>query len=322
MSTTIEQHTTPMTPREQEHHLNQSIKTYQLEDWVETIPDGFRTVRLLNDLKITLLIIKLGVLLFTLLTAYKDLDEQDSGWFTVLTVALLALVAFAIIFGLTRKVVFDLENDEVRVTLLGSPVSSKALHGFSGFSYLYGGTLYLQFSDQSRIRVVDLGDEKKLENLKQFIEEALAMKANVSEPHPDTQEQPVVAESTPEHPFTDATPPGYTLEALRDAVRNDTRHHHLKKLAELLVMALNDWPRDMLEIEDTIKEMKAYFGEPMTVERLKSKRFDYSMPFNSWRLEAGASLWQMLELSAKLEQESDFDKIVARILDYYGARNG
>ncbi len=317
MSTAMKEHAIAMSPQEQEIQLNQSIQQYELEDWVATIPGGFQTLRLLSDWKIALLIIKLVLVMFMFLKAYSELPPEDSGWFTVLTVALVALTAFAFIFGLTRKVVFDLENDEVRVTLLGSAISRKRLQDFTAFSYHYGDALYMEFNDQSKIRIVNLKSGKELDNLKRFILEALAMKTDDSERQHGLPEQEVFAQSTTEPLSIDPAPAVLTLEALRNAVRNDTGNHPIKKLAELLVMALNDWPRDMLEIEDTIKEMKAYFGEPMTVERLKSKRFDYSMQFNSWRLEAGASLWQMLELSAKLENESDFDKIVVRILDYY-----
>lgn len=321
MSTAIKNHTTTMSPQEKEHQLNQSIKGYELEDWVATIPGGFQTLRLLPDWKIALLIIKLVVLVFTFLKAYSELPPGDSGWFTVLTVVILGLVIFALIFGLTRKVIFDLENGEVLVMLLGSPISREPLQDFTALSHRYGTTLYIEFkdrfNDQSKIRIVDMGNGKALENLQSFILEALAMKAEDSERQPDLPEQEVVAQSTKERLPVDPTPAVLPLEALRDAVRNDTGNHSIKKLAELLIMALNDWPRETLKIDATIEEMKAYFGEPMTVERLKSKRFDYSMPYNSWRLEAGASLWQMLELSAKVENETDFDKVVARILDYY-----
>lgn len=321
-ATTMKRHATTMSSQEQELQLNQSIQHYELEDWVAAIPGGFQTLRLLPDWKIALLIIKLVVLGFTFLKAYSELPPGDSGWFTVLTVVILGLVIFALIFGLTRKVVFDLENGEVLVTLLGSPISRKPLHDFTALSHRYGTNLYIEFSDlfkdQSKIRIVDMGNGKALENLQSFIFEALAMNENASVVQPSIQPEVILAEKPDTPLLPDQNHRILTLDALRNAVRNDTQHHNIKKLAELLVMALNDWPRDMLEIEDTINEMKAYFGEPMTVERLKSKRFDYSMPYNSWRLEAGASLWQMLELSDKLENESDFDKIVARILDYYG----
>lgn len=312
MSTATKEQATTMSPQQQELQLIQSIHHYQLEDWVATTPGGFQTLRLLSDWKIALLIIKLVVLLFTFLKAYSELDEQSSGWFTVLTLALLALVVFAFIFGLTRKVVFDLENDEVRVTLMGSTISRKRLQGYVSMSHRYGNTLYLELGNQDKIRIANLGAGKDLNNLEQFILEALAMKADNSERQPDAPEQE-------ERLHINPTSPDFDLDDLRNAVWNDTQDHDIKKMAELLIMALNDWPRETLEIEATIKEMKAYFGEPMTVERLKGKRFDYSMPYNSWRLEAGASLWQMLELSTKLENESDFDEIVARILDYYGS---
>ncbi|MDZ4703389.1 MAG: hypothetical protein SH848_05640 [Saprospiraceae bacterium] len=116
MSTSEKKQATDLSSEEKEQLLNQSIKAYELEDWVGTIPGGFQTLRLLSDWKIALIIIKLMVALFIFLKDYSELDAQDSGWFTVLT-ALVALAAFAFIFVLTRSVVFDLENGEIYVTL-------------------------------------------------------------------------------------------------------------------------------------------------------------------------------------------------------------
>jgi len=298
-----------MTPHEKDHQRYQSIRQYQLEDWVEIIPGGFRTVRLFPDWKIAVLIITLGAGLFGFLVDYSQVDAGDSGGFKVFIVAILALTAFAFIFVFTRSVVFDLENDEVRVTLLGSVISRKRLRGVTGFSYRYQGTLYLEFDDYRIIRIVDISNKKELENLKQFILEALAMKDADSEQQPDAPKK----ERLP----IGLTFPGLTLEALRTAVRNDTRDHPIKKLAELLIKALNDWPRTDLDIEAKIDDMKAWFGEPLTVAQLKSPPLTFSMQSNSWRLEAGASVIEMIELSTKLENESDFDEILARILNYY-----
>jgi len=310
MSTAMKKHATTMSPQEeQEHQLNQSIEHYKLEDWVETIPGGFQTLRLFSDWKIALLVFKSVMVLFVLLKFSAE-PEAKSLAFSVFAFFCLASLVFAFIFGLTRKVVFDLENDEARVTVLGIPVSRKRLQDMVSLSYRYGNTVYIAFQDQSKMRVVNLGAGKKLENLKRFILEALTMKAG------DAERQPEVPEREERLPI-DPTSPGLSLDTLRSAVWDDTQDHNIKNLAELLIMALNDWPRETLEIDPIIKEMKAYFGEPLTVERLKSKRFDNSMPLNSWRLEAGASLWEMIELSTKLENESDFDKILARILDHY-----
>lgn len=312
MSATMKEHATTMSPQEQELQLNQSIQHYQLEDWVAAFPGGFQTLRLFSDWKIALLIIKLMAMFFIFLKAYSELPPGDSGWFTMLTVAIVGLGAFALIFGLTRSVVFDLENDEVRVTLLGSTIFRKCLQGAIGFSYRYQGTLYLEFNDHRNIRIADISNEKELENLKRFILDALAIEADGFERQPDSPEKK-------EHLQIGPTSPALTLDVLRTAVRNDREDHPIKKLAELLIMALNDWPRESLDVEATIEDMKAWFGTPLTVANLKSPPLTFSMQYNSWRLEAGASVIEMIELSAKLENESDFDKIVARVLNYYGA---
>ena len=72
-----------------------------------------------------------------------------------------------------------LENDEIRVMLWGSPVSSRPLQSISGFSYRYTSTLYIEFDDQDKIRLADVSNEKELENLKSFIMLALSMKNEV-----------------------------------------------------------------------------------------------------------------------------------------------
>ncbi len=320
MSTTTQEQETTMPPQTKEHQLSQSIRQYDLEDWLVVIPGGFRTIRLLPDWKIALLLIKVSVLLFTLLTAYSEVGVRDLGWYNLLVVACVAGVVFAFTFGLTRKVVFDLEKNEISVTLLGSPVSRKNLHDFTDLSFRYGTTLYIGFRDESRIRVADPG-QKVAEILESFILEALAMSEVAPKDQKTLQQRPMEADK-PEAVFSpDQHEPVLTLEALRMAVWADTESHTIKKLAELLIMALNDWPRETLEVKATIAEMKAWFGEPLTIAQIKSPPLHFSMQYNAWRQEAGISLIKMIELSTKLNNESDFDQIVAHILDYYGLGN-
>jgi len=171
----LEKEIKPMTPQEREHQLNQSIRQYQLEDWIETIPDGFRIVRLYADLKATWFLISIMMGFVPFLVQYSQIEAGDSAWITLFFLAILALVAFGLFFVLTRNVVFDLENREVCVTLLGSVISRNHLQGYVSLSHRHGTTLFLEFEDQSKIRIADMGAEKELENLESFILEALAM---------------------------------------------------------------------------------------------------------------------------------------------------
>ncbi|MEZ4776198.1 MAG: hypothetical protein R3D00_23695 [Bacteroidia bacterium] len=163
--------------KEKEHLLYQSIRQYQLQNWVKPIPGGFCIVRLFSEWKIALSLITLVAALIKICHFYSQVESGDSGWLTVFFLLLLAFAAFGFIFLLDRKVVFDLENEEIHVTLLGRPVFSQQLQDFTALSYLHGSTLYIEFSDENRIRIASLGqseeEKKELENLQRFILEAL-----------------------------------------------------------------------------------------------------------------------------------------------------
>ena len=78
-----------------------------------------------------------------------------------------------------------------------------------------------------------------------------------------------------------------------------------------------DWPtRDLIEISEFIKELKQYFGDPPTKEKILTEILGSPIS-NSWQCEAGTSIIKMLELSEKLFNEHEFDKAVENILYYY-----
>lgn len=107
-----------------------------------------------------------------------------------------------------------------------------------------------------------------------------------------------------------------TYEDFRDAVRKDKLDHPVKALASLFLAAMIDWPVT-LSIDAFIQELKAFFGEPLTIDDFKNKAFSYEKKHDLWRFEARASIVMMLELSLKSQGESDFDKVVESILEYY-----
>ena len=50
---------------------------------------------------------------------------------------------------------------------------------------------------------------------------------------------------------------------------------------------MNDWPtQDQHKIADFDKELKEYFGSPLTIEKIHLKKFNGK---NAWQVEAGSS---------------------------------
>ena len=112
-----------------------------------------------------------------------------------------------------------------------------------------------------------------------------------------------------------------TVDELANAVDQDKQSHQTKDLAELLLTAMNDWPAfDDTEIKKFVKELKSFFGTPLTVEKINSKPLTLGVQHNAWRHEAGASIAEMIGRSTRISNESDFDIILDQILDYYNPR--
>lgn len=106
-----------------------------------------------------------------------------------------------------------------------------------------------------------------------------------------------------------------TYDALWYLVENDCEEYGIKEIAELFLEAMNDWPTlNQERIVDFIEEFKAYFGEPITIKKIDSFKFNGK---NAWHFEAGSLITEMIKLSQKNWNESDFNKIMQRILNYY-----
>ena len=100
------------------------------------------------------------------------------------------------------------------------------------------------------------------------------------------------------------------LEILVDIDKTD---HKLKDIAELFLSAARDWDTfNQTDISDFVRELKQYFGSPLTKERITNKPLD-----KAWRHEAGSSIFQMLDLSESFYNQTDFDKIMSDIFSYY-----
>jgi hypothetical protein len=110
-----------------------------------------------------------------------------------------------------------------------------------------------------------------------------------------------------------------TYRTLYRLVNHDTKIHKQKDLADLFLNAMNDWPSyNQNVIGDFVKELKNYFGSQLTIKDIDSKKFNLWEEFNTWRDTSGSSIAEMIEMSTQFCNESDFDKILMNILNYYG----
>lgn len=106
-----------------------------------------------------------------------------------------------------------------------------------------------------------------------------------------------------------------TYNTLWSLVDLDAENHKVKDIATLFLNAMNDWPTmNQTLISDFIHELKNYFGEPLTIEKLDSNKFNGQ---NAWQLEAGSAIADLIDISTQFCNESEFDKIIDNILNYY-----
>jgi hypothetical protein len=106
-----------------------------------------------------------------------------------------------------------------------------------------------------------------------------------------------------------------TYSTLWSLVNLDTKDHKQKDIAQLFLNAMLDWKNtDPTTISDFIKDLKKYFGTPLTIDKIADKHYDGN---NAWDIEAGSSITDLIDLSSKFYNETDFDKIVDNILKYY-----
>jgi len=107
------------------------------------------------------------------------------------------------------------------------------------------------------------------------------------------------------------------LSQLTDLVDQDKSNHILKTIAELFLLAANDWPTQNLDdISQFVNELKNYFGTPLTKEKISGKVFSIE-DGNAWRHEAGSSLVELLELAEANYKQISLDETIIEILNYY-----
>ena len=106
-----------------------------------------------------------------------------------------------------------------------------------------------------------------------------------------------------------------TYSTLFNLVELDEKNHRIKDLAILFLNAMNDWPTfNQADISDFIKEFKDYFGTPLTKEIIENHKLNDQ---NVWQLESGSAIIDLIDISTRFDNESNFDKIVENILKYY-----
>ena len=106
-----------------------------------------------------------------------------------------------------------------------------------------------------------------------------------------------------------------TYATLWNLVDIDQKDHKLKNIATLFLNAMNDWPTyNQTDIQDFINELKAYFGTPLTIEKIDKKKSDGQ---NAWQVEAGSSIAELIDTSTRFYNQSNFDKIIDTVLSYY-----
>lgn len=109
-----------------------------------------------------------------------------------------------------------------------------------------------------------------------------------------------------------------TYPTLWNLVNLDETEHKLKKIATLFLTAMNDWTAlNQTLIADFVKELKDFFGLPLTIDKINNKKLDLTKELNAWRHEAGSSIAEMISISTQFCNESDFDKILQNTLTYY-----
>ena len=106
-----------------------------------------------------------------------------------------------------------------------------------------------------------------------------------------------------------------TYSTLWSLVELDEKEHLLKTYATLFLEAMNDWKLTKTnDISMFITDIKEYFGNPLTEDKILKRKNDGT---NTWELEAGSSIAELIRISSNLDKENDFDKIVKKFIDFY-----
>src|SRR5690606_6896453 len=98
----------------------------------------------------------------------------------------------------------------------------------------------------------------------------------------------------------------------------DSEKHQLKDMAELFITAMSDWPTyNLNSIKNYISELYIFYGEPITLEKIDSKNIDLKTETDISKFASGSSIAEMIQFSKFYYNETDFENIIALILNHY-----
>lgn len=87
-----------------------------------------------------------------------------------------------------------------------------------------------------------------------------------------------------------------SFEELYDRVEQDASNHKIKKAAQALLTALNDWPtHNLSDPKKLLLELTAEIGSPLTHKKIEYYSKTLSLNNDSWKMEATSSLLEMFE---------------------------
>lgn len=108
-----------------------------------------------------------------------------------------------------------------------------------------------------------------------------------------------------------------TIDDLQKAINSDSSNGRVKEIAELFVIAMNDWPTlNQTQIREFVSELEEFYGYPITCERIDNKNQEIAIEQDIWRHESGSSIAEVIDISSRFENENDFEKIVQGLIDY------
>lgn len=108
-----------------------------------------------------------------------------------------------------------------------------------------------------------------------------------------------------------------TYTTLWNLVNSDESEHKMKDLANLFLVAMNDWPTYNQElISEFLNELTEFYGIPICLETIDSRIRTFE-GIDAWKIESGSSIAEMIEFSKIYFNEIKFDKIIQNLLNHY-----
>lgn len=170
-----------MISQDQKQKLQETINLYHLYDWLETYEDGFKTKKTGSGRKLwQVLLLLSGIFFLMYMKTAKSMDDDSNLFIIVFVLCMVGII----IMTLGRKAVFDLEEREVRLNILGRTTFRESLNDFEKFSFDpgyvvsgvdAGGMLYMHFKGGRKMRLIQVRDHNVLDNLQDFIIETIKL---------------------------------------------------------------------------------------------------------------------------------------------------